>query len=94
VSDYVYNEEAEKLDTQLEEVLDSHRAEVDQTKAAEALPTEPPALERLVASSKEEGRKTKSAAAVLQEAHIRDRLREITSRGPDAVDRFLDGVKE
>lgn len=98
-TEFEYDHNAKELDRQLEEVMDSHKAEkaAEAKKEAEALTTEPPALDRLATTTKDEvddvKLKAKEASVVLREEMVRDRLREYTNRGPSAVDDFLKTAK-
>lgn len=98
-TEFEYDHNAQELDRQLEEVMDSHQAEkeAEAKKEAEALSTEPPALDRLMTTTRDQveevkGR-AKKASVVLQEEMVRDRLREYQARGPSLVDDFLKTAK-
>jgi hypothetical protein len=94
-TEFEYDHNARNLDRQLEEVMDSHRSEqeVVQAKEAEALPTEPPALDRLLSTTKDQVKevtdRAKEASAVLREEMVRDRLLEHQAQGSALVEGFL-----
>ena len=93
--EHIYDRHAVELDSQLEEVMDSHRAEKEAQvqKEAEQLSTEPPALDRLAGPTTKDqvkavGESTKSASDLVQEAMVRDRLREASAARFDLVESF------
>lgn len=103
--DFRYNEHAEALEDNLEDVLESHKAEKEAKSESEAaqLSTEPPAIERIVKGHTAAGEvnrvisearsKKASISDLILEHRLARRMQKLAGRGRTTVNEFLTSVR-
>lgn len=105
--DFRYNEHANALEDNLEQVLESHQAErakeASENESKNQLSTEPPALERITGghTASDEVRriiseaksKKASTSDLILEHRLGRRMKKLAGRGRNTVNEFLTSVK-